>query len=160
MVLGLMIMTSEKKTGAVPLAYYIFPLLAMLAFSFTPFLRKVGLQLVNAPLMGIAVSNLAAVTVLLFTSRFLPEAQKFRVTFRTALAIFPAGLVALGAAINFWTSLRDGQLSVVTPLIRLTPVFVLVLSAFLLRGKEIITPRIVASMLVVVLGAVLVSSSQ
>ncbi len=155
-----MIMTSEKKTGAVPLAYYIFPLLAMLAFSFTPFLRKVGLQLANAPLMGIAVSNLAAVTVLLFTSRFLPEAQKFRVTFRTALAIFPAGLVALGAAINFWTSLRDGQLSVVTPLIRLTPVFVLVLSAFLLRGKEIITPRIVASMLVVVLGAVLVSSSQ
>ncbi len=159
-VLGLMIMTTEKKTEAVPLAYFIFPLLSMVAFSFTPVLRKVGLQFVNAPLMGIAVANLAAVTVLLFTSRFLPEAQKFRVTFRAALAIFPAGLVALGAAINFWTSLRDGQLTVVAPLFRLTPVFVLVLSAFFLRGKEIITPRIVASVLVVVLGAVLVTSSR
>ena len=58
----------------------------------------------------------------------------------------------------FWTSLRDGQLAVISPLVRMTPIFVLLLSVVLLRDLEVITKRLVMGILIVVAGAVLVTS--
>jgi uncharacterized membrane protein len=65
----------------------------------------------------------------------------------------------MAAAINFWTALRDGPLTVISPLIRMTPVFVLILSPIFLRGKEIITIRLILATGVVVAGAALVTAN-
>ncbi len=157
-VLGMIWLTGERITGAYSLRRYTFAFIAMAAFSVTPYLRKAGLAAMNAPWMGIIVATLIANVGLLASSRFASQEQKFQWSMRIAAACVPAGLFGLFSAVMFWTSLRDGQLAVISPLVRMTPIFVLLLSVALLRDLEVITKRLVIGTLIVVAGAVLVTS--
>ncbi|MEE9256987.1 MAG: DMT family transporter [bacterium] len=158
-VAGLVLLTSEGGKGGQPLRSYTFAFVAMLAFSVTPYLRKGGMLAMNAAAMGVIVSSIVANTALLGTSRFLPADQKFRIGKSIFLAGIPAGIFGMAAAINFWTALRDGPLTIIAPLIRMTPIFVIILSAVLLRGRETITGRLVAAALIVVAGAALITAN-
>ena len=151
-------LTGERITGAYSLKRYTFAFIAMAAFSVTPYLRKAGLAAMNAPWLGIIVATLIANVGLIASSRFASQEQKFQWSMRVAGACVPAGLFGLFSAVLFWTSLRDGQLAVISPLVRMTPIFVLLLSVVLLRDLEVITKRLVVGTLIVVAGAVLVTS--
>jgi len=107
--------------------------------------------------LGVIISSIVANTTLLTTSRFLASSQKFQFEKSILFASLPAGVFAMGAAINFWTALRDGPITVIAPLIRMTPIFVLILSAVLLQGREKITWRLVFATFIVVGGAGLVT---
>jgi len=157
-VLGMVLLTSERGGGRRPLRSYLFALAALAAFSFTPYFRKAALLAMNAPWMGILISVCVANVSLLLSSRFMAAPQQFRWSGAVALGCLPAGALALGAAFNYWTSLRDGSLAVISPLIRTGPIFVLLLSALFLRGREAITPRVVGATLIVVAGAALVTA--
>ncbi len=159
-VVGLVLLTSEKGGERYPLRSYMFAFVATVAFSLTPFLRKGGMLAMNAAAMGVIISSIVANTALLTTSRFLTPSQKFRFDKTILLASLPAGIFAMGAAINFWTALRDGPITVIAPLIRVTPIFVLILTAVLLRGREKITWRLVFATLIVVGGAGLVTMAS
>lgn len=159
-VVGLILLTSERGKGRFPLRDYTMAFFATAAFAITPYLRKGGLQAMNATTMGIVVSSLIANFSLIMTSRFLPETQRFRFDGSVILAAFPAGVLALAAALNFWTALRDGPITVISPLIRMTPIFVLILSAILLREHERITRWLVFATGIVVIGSVLVTSAS
>ncbi|MEK6710911.1 MAG: EamA family transporter [Nitrospinota bacterium] len=154
---GMILLTSEGGGQRRPLGKYTFALMAMAAFSVTPYLRKAGLLAMNAPWMGILVAICVANICLISSSRFMPDIQRFRWDARMILVSFPAGALAVGSAINYWTALRDGSLAVISPLIRMSPIFVLLLSVFFLRGREVVTRRVVVSTLVVVAGAILVT---
>ncbi len=158
-VLGMIWLTGDRITGEYSLRRYTFAFIAMAAFSFTPYFRKAGLAAMNAPWLGIIVATLIANVGLLVSSRFASQDQKFQWGMRIAGACVPAGLFALFSAVMFWTSLRDGQLAVISPLVRMTPIFVLLLSVVILRDLEVITKRLVVGTLIVVAGAVLVTSS-
>jgi drug/metabolite transporter (DMT)-like permease len=93
------------------------------------------------------------------TSKVMPGPQKFRFDRSLFLASIPAGVLGMAAALNFWTALRDGPLTVISPLIRMTPIFILLLSAVLLRDMETITKRLVLATLIVVAGAALITAS-
>ena len=157
-VIGMIWLTGERGTGGHSLKRYTFAFIAMAAFSFTPYLRKAGLAAMNAPWLGILVATLIANVGLLISSRFASSAQKFNWNVQIAVACVPAGLLALLSAVLFWTSLRDGQLAVISPLVRMTPIFVILLSVVLLRDLEVITKRLVVAALIVVAGAALVTS--
>ena len=157
-VIGMIWLTGERGTGGYSLKRYTFAFIAMAAFSFTPYLRKAGLAAMNAPWLGILVATLIANVGLLISSRFASSAQKFNWNAQIAVACVPAGLLALLSAVLFWTSLRDGQLAVISPLVRMTPIFVILLSVALLRDLEVITKRLVVATLIVVAGAALVTS--
>ncbi|MCE2451493.1 MAG: DMT family transporter [Nitrospinae bacterium] len=157
-VLGMIWLTGERLSGEYSLRRYTFAFIAMAAFSVTPYLRKAGLAAMNAPWLGIIVATLIANVGLLMSSRFASQEQKFQWSMRVAAACVPAGLFGLFSAVLFWTSLRDGQLAVISPLVRMTPIFVLLLSVVLLRDLEVITKRLVVGTLIVVAGAVLVTS--
>lgn len=157
-VAGLAGLAGERGAGGRGAGRYTFAFIGLAAFCFTPYLRKAGLAAMNAPWLGILVAASVANLGLLASSRLASPAQKFRWDPRIALACFPAGLLALAAAALFWTALRDGQLAVIAPLVRMTPIFVLLLSAALLRDLEVITKRLAAATLIVVAGAVLVTS--
>ena len=159
-VVGLVLLTSEKGGGRHPLRSYFFAFVAAAAFSVTPYFRKEGVLAMNAAAMGVIVSSIVANSALLATSRFLAPSQKFRFDKSIALAAVPAGLFGMAAALNFWTALRDGPLTVIAPLIRMTPIFVLILSVVWLREQERITWRLVLATLIVVGGAVLVASAS
>lgn len=157
---GMILLTSEGRGGRRPPGSYFFAIVGMTAFAFTPYLRKAGLTALNAPWMGILVSICVANIMLMTSSGFMPRAQRFRWDAKVMLAAFPAGALAIGSAINYWTALRDGSLATTAPLIRMSPIFVLLLSALFLKGREVVTRRVVASTLVVVAGAVLVTSGR
>lgn len=158
-VAGLVLLTSERGGERFPLKSYLFAFVATAAFSLTPYLRKGGMMAMNAAGLGVIISSIVANSALLATSRFLTPAQKFRLDNSVFLASVPAGIFGMAAAINFWTALRDGPLTVIAPLIRVTPIFVLILSAVLLRGRERINWRLVIATFIVVGGAVLVASA-
>lgn len=158
-VVGLIVLTSEKGGESYPLRLYTYAFIAMIAFSVTPYLRKGAMTALSAPALGVIFSTVIANSTLMTTSRFMPGPQKFEFSRSLALASIPAGIFAMAAAINFWTALRDGPLTVISPLIRMTPIFVLILSAILLRGKEIITMRLVLATGVVVAGAALITAN-
>lgn len=157
-VIGMIWLTGERITGEYSLKRYTFAFIAMAAFSVTPYLRKAGLAAMNAPWLGILVATLIANVGLLASSSFASKAQKFQWNLQLAVACIPAGVFGLFSAVLFWTSLRDGQLAVISPLVRMTPIFVLLLSVMLLRDLEVITKRLVVGTLIVVAGAVLVTS--
>lgn len=157
-VIGMIWLTGERITGEYSLKRYTFAFIAMAAFSVTPYLRKAGLAAMNAPWLGILVATLIANVGLLASSSFASKAQKFQWNLQLAIACIPAGVFGLFSAVLFWTSLRDGQLAVISPLVRMTPIFVLLLSVMLLRDLEVITKRLVVGTLIVVAGAALVTS--
>lgn len=157
---GMILLTSEGAGQRRSPGAYFYAILATAAFSLTPYLRKAGLTAMNAPWMGILVSICVANVMLMGSSRFMPQAQRFRWDAKVMLAAFPAGALAIGSAINYWTALRDGSLATTAPLIRMSPIFVLLLSVLFLKGREVVTRRVVASTLVVVAGAVLVASGR
>ena len=157
-VAGLAGLTGERGAGGRSPGRYTFAFIGLAAFCFTPYLRKAGLAAMNAPWLGILVAAAIANVGLLASSRLASAAQKFRWDPHLALACAPAGLLALSAAALFWTALRDGQLAVIAPLVRMTPIFVMLLSAVLLRDLEVVTKRLAAATLIVVAGAVLVTS--
>ena len=154
---GMIFLASEGGGGRRPLAKYGFAFMSMSAFAFTPYLRKMGLHAMNAPFLGILVSTVMANLLLMASSRFMATSQRFRWDRAAMLAVFPAGALAIVQAVCYWTALRDGSLSVIAPLIRLGPIFVLFLTFFFLRGREVVTRRVVVSTLVVVGGAELVT---
>jgi drug/metabolite transporter (DMT)-like permease len=154
---GLVFLTTDRGGGAYPLRSYTYAFIAMLAFSVTPYLRKGGMMALSAPALGVILSSIVANTTLAATSRFMPGPQKFRVDRSFALLCIPAGIFAMAAAINFWTALRDGPLTVISPLIRMTPIFVLFLSAVLLRGLETISIRLVLATGIIVAGAAMIT---
>jgi drug/metabolite transporter (DMT)-like permease len=55
-------------------------------------------------------------------------------------------------------ALGMGTVSVVTPLYGSSPIFVLLLSFFFLRGVEVLTARVVAGTVLIVLGIYLISA--
>jgi drug/metabolite transporter (DMT)-like permease len=158
-VVGLVVMTSEKGAGNYPLKLYTYAFIAMIAFSVTPYLRKGAMAALSAPALGVIIAAIVGNFTLMTTSRFMPGPQKFVFSRSLAMASIPAGIFAMAAAINFWTALRDGPLTVISPLIRMTPVFVLILSPVFLSGKEIITMRLILATGVVVAGAALVTAN-
>ncbi len=158
-VIGLIFMTSERGAGRLPLKSYTFAFVAMLAFSITPYLRKGGMAELSAPAFGVVFSTIIANSTLMATSKVMPGPQKFRFDRSLFLASIPAGVLGMAAALNFWTALRDGPLTVISPLIRMTPIFILLLSAVLLRDMETITKRLVLATLIVVAGAALITAS-
>ncbi|MBI3128046.1 MAG: DMT family transporter [Candidatus Tectomicrobia bacterium] len=157
---GMVLLTSERGGERRPLAKYTFAFMSTAAFAVTPYLRKMGLLSMDAPFLGIAISAFMANLMLLGTSRFMESSQRFRWDAEVMWGAFPSGLLAILAAVNYWTALRDGSLSVIAPLIRLGPIFVLLLSFLFLRGREVITRRVVVSTVVVVAGAALVTSGR
>ena len=55
-------------------------------------------------------------------------------------------------------ALSFGAVSVVTPLTATTPIFVLILAHFFLKGVEVLTARVVAGTLLIVLGVYVITA--
>ncbi|MBI3128047.1 MAG: DMT family transporter [Candidatus Tectomicrobia bacterium] len=159
-VAGMILLTSEGDGRRRAMGRYAFAFMSLVSFAITPYLRKAGLLAMNAPWMGILLSTSMANISLMTSSGFMAKPQRFRWDAAAMWAALPAGALAIGQAINFWTALRDGSLSVIAPLMRTGPIFVLLLSFLFLRGREVITKRVVIATLIVVAGAVLVTSGR
>ena len=126
------------------------------AFSFL--FRKLAFAHVEAPVMGATLTTLAGFLFLITFIPLFPKDQKPN-QFDRPKAWYIFGLCGLLNALGFFlhfTALNIGDLSVVSPLTSTAPVFSLIMSYFLLRSVERITPAILVGTACMVIGAALI----
>ena len=135
----------------------IYPLLSATCFGMVSILRKIGLGGAG-PIIGMAL-NVTTATVA-FGAFMLASGQRGSlICRRRPLAYFvAAGLMENIAVFLNLVALGMGTVSVVTPLYGSSPIFVLLLSFFFLRGIERLTGRVVAGTVLIVLGIYLLTA--
>jgi DME family drug/metabolite transporter len=156
-VLGTTLLSSSGRGFAVRPRKLVLPLLSAACFGVVAVLRKVGLGGM-APLPGFAVNVTAAFVA--FTAFLIASRQTSAIACRGRSLVY---LAAAGVAENVGVlalvvALSIGTVSVVAPLASVSPIFVLVLSFFFLRGLEILTARIVVGTLMIVAGVWLLTA--
>jgi len=111
-------------------------------------MRKGGLIVANDPIFGAAMSNAAGFlfsVALLATSKSTRNAMVYEQ--RSFLFFLGSGLLTVGAWVFGFYALSTGEVVRVAPIVGTVPLFTVLLSALLLRGLEVITPRIVLASL-------------
>ena len=135
----------------------VLPLISAACFGVVSILRKLGLSDMG-PVMGAAVNITAA--FIAFAAFLLASGQRTVMACRgRSLAYFVAAGLAenTGVFLNI-VALGLGTVSVVTPLYGASPIFVLLLSFFFLRGIEVLSGRVIAGTLLIVLGVYLITA--
>jgi len=148
---------SERGGETLSFKWYhlLLPVGAALLYGSSHVIRKVGIDLVGSPLIA------AAVTI--STSWLLAAAYVFGTGVeidpdRRELTFFSlAGLASSVAIPTLYLALQTGLVVVVTPLMNLSPLFILALSFLFFRGEEIFSARILVGTLTVVVGITLLT---
>lgn len=156
-VLGTVLLSlSGQRVGFHPRLLWL-PILSATCFGMVSILRKLGLSGAG-PIVGTALNVTTAAVA--FAAFMLATRQRDLLVCRgRALAYFAAaGLMENTAVFLNVVALGMGTVSVVTPLYGSSPIFVLLLSFFFLRGVEVLTARVVAGTVLIVLGIYLISA--
>lgn len=136
----------------------LFPLTAALLFAARDNLVRFGLLQIGAPILGAAI---AAATSFATMSLIYFAFEKKQLLAPTAARGF--GLFAAAGFMNFlsyvfaFTALSMERVSLMSPLINGSSLFILPLSALFLKDVERLTPRKIAAVLLVILGVFLIS---
>jgi DME family drug/metabolite transporter len=145
-----------RRTGVRPRQLLV-PLLSAVCFGVVAVLRKVGLAGM-APIPGFAVNTTAA--LIAFTAFLVASRQTGAMACRRQSLVYfvAAGVTENLAVFLIVVALTVGSVSVVAPLSSVSPIFVLVLSFFFLRGIELLNGRIVGGTLLIIAGVYLITA--
>ena len=134
----------------------IFPILGGLTLGISSIIRKYALDFYNAPVLGVAVA---------YTFSFLPYFLMLMLSTSTRKALslkrdfrffWIAGIgQALSWILSFY-ALSYEEVSIITPLLSIEPLFVAFFAYLYLRELERVSPKLVASIILTVFGVVLV----
>ncbi|HEU5195959.1 MAG TPA: EamA family transporter [Methylomirabilota bacterium] len=156
-VFGTMLLsTGGRSLGVRPVLLWL-PALSATCFGVVAILRKVGLS-GAAPVPGAAVNVSTALVV--FTAFLLAsgQARVMRCSGRSLFYFVVAGLAENLSVFLVILALSMGAVSVVAPLTNVAPIFVLLLSAIFLRGIEMLNARVIGGVLLIVVGASLITA--
>jgi DME family drug/metabolite transporter len=134
------------------------PILGVIMFSTSHVFRKAGVEMVGSPLVAITVMSASGMVFLSLLSRLLPASQRPQLGRPEAWRFYSASgaINALSVFFHF-VGLSYGDLTIVTPLSAMAPLFSLLLSRFVLKEDECVTFIIVAGTLLIVLGGGIIS---
>jgi drug/metabolite transporter (DMT)-like permease len=130
----------------------IYPFLAAILSGFSYVVRKEGLNLCDAPIMGVAIGYAASLILylpIMFMNPTLLNRNSFKLFWKPGVGL------CIGYLLSFY-ALRYGDVSTVTPLIQVEPLFIFILIHHYLKGVEKISLRLVAGAVTIILGAILV----
>ncbi len=156
-VAGTTLLSSGGRSRGVRPRQLLVPLASAVCFGVVAVLRKIGLADMGA-IAGFAVNVSAAFVA--FSAFLLMAGQRAAMACRRESVPY---FVAAGVAENLSVllvivALAAGSVSVVAPLSSVSPIFVLVLSFFFLRGIELLNARIVGGTLLIVAGVYLLTA--
>src|SRR5262249_53285228 len=145
-----------RSTGIRPVALLL-PLTSALCFGVVAILRKIGLMGMT-PVFGFAVNVTAA--LIAYTAFLIATRQRALMLCRGQSLVYfmLAGGAGDGGVFLLLEGLSRGPVSVVGPPVRVSPIFVLALSFFFLRGIDILNRRIVLGTLLIVSGVYLITA--
>jgi uncharacterized membrane protein len=135
---------------------FLIPVLAALVFSLSSILRKLGLQIDNAPPMAAAVTATAGILFAVLLANLQGGWKTIRLSkigFRWFLL---GGLCNSIATISVFYALSHGKIVIVEPLVSSNPAISIFLTALFLRDLEVITRRVLLGASLTVGGTVLI----
>lgn len=135
----------------------IFPILGGLTLGVSAILRKAALDLFNAPVLGVAVAY--TFSFLLYAA-MLAAFQSTRETLSLKRDLRLFWLAGVGQVLSWifsFYALSMEQVSLITPLLSIEPLFVVLLAYLYLREQEQLSFRLVAGIFLTFLGVVLVT---
>lgn len=157
-IIGVFFLTVENGFGSWQLNEVIYPLLTAFTLGFTFIFRKLGVYYFPSPIFAVAVSSTSALFFILLISRFFPPQRRFAPTRKGTSIFLIAGLLQSIGFYAFFKAMQMGDVSVVASLTNTEPLFVIIISYFLLRGIERITLRIVLGAVFVITGAIIITA--
>ena len=141
--------------------YIFYPMAAAICFGFSVFLRKVGLRIIDSPVLGATVTS---GTSWLIFSLFMVAGGKMggmgQVKKRALIYFLIAGGLSCATWLAYFQALNIGKVSIVSPIGGCYSLFTLILSGTLLRGAERISVKIVLATFLIVGGVVTLSLAR
>lgn len=134
----------------------IYPALAAFCFATASNLRKLGLLIVNLPLMAAVVSSTTALFVGLIMHQLQGGWRVFSLSRKSFAWFLAAGFAHTGAMLSAFHALSFGKIVIVDPLMGSSPVLTLFLTTIFLRDLEVLTLRVVVGALITVVGSILI----
>ena len=136
----------------------LFPLGAALLASVSQNIRKMGLLMIDAPLVASTISSATSFVCLLVSLSVSGKIGSLKIN-RGSLPFYGgAAIFALAGQVCTFIALHQGQVSVVSPIINTTPLFVIGLTALFLRGEEKITKHVVIGVILLVAGIAVITA--
>ena len=136
----------------------IYPVIGGIALGVGSILRKYALNQFDAPVLGVAIAYTTSLLPFLLILMFSEPTRKGLSLKRDVRLFWVAGV---GQAITWMLSfyaLSYDDVSVITPLLSIEPVFVALFAYYYLRKIEHVSPKLVLSIVLTVLGVVLVTA--
>jgi drug/metabolite transporter (DMT)-like permease len=136
----------------------IYPVMGGIALGVGSIIRKYALIQFDAPVLGVAVAYTFSLLPFLMLLLFSSPTRKGLSLKRDMRLFWVAGV---GQAVTWMLSfyaLSYDEVSVVTPLLSIEPVFVAIFAYLYLRKIEHVSPKLVVSIVLTVLGVVLVTA--
>lgn len=137
----------------------VFPVLGGLTLGASAVIRKSALNLFDAPILGVAVAytfSFLLYAVMLAGSKPTRKELSLRQDFRL---FWVAGVGQAFSWIFSFYALSLEKVSVITPLLSIEPLFVVLLAYLYLRGTEHVSKKLVASIILTVIGVILVTTA-
>jgi drug/metabolite transporter, DME family len=156
-VAGTMLLSAGGRSTGVRMVALLLPLTSAACFGVVAILRKIGLMGMTA-VFGFAVNVTAA---LVAYTAFLIATRQGPLMFcrgQSLVYFMLAGVAENVGVFLLLEGLSRGTVSVVAPLASVSPIFVLALSFFFLRGIDILNRRIVLGTLLIVSGVYLITA--
>jgi drug/metabolite transporter, DME family len=158
-VAGTLVLSLSGRYGGFQPRHLVYPLIAATCFGIVQIARKLGLSQ-TGPIFDAAVNTTAAMAAA--TAFVLATGNWRALRSDGATLLF---LIAGGAAENIGVTLLIvalgfGDVSVVTPLIGTSPLFVLLLALLIPGGRRQLGGRVVAATILIVLGVVLLTGAK
>jgi drug/metabolite transporter, DME family len=136
----------------------IYPIMGGIALGVGSIFRKYALVQFDAPVLGVAIAYTASLLPFLVILVFSQQTRK-ELSLRRDMRLF--WVAGVGQAITWMLSfyaLSYDEVSVITPLLSIEPVFVALFAYLYLRKIEHVSSKLVVSIILTVLGVVLVTA--
>ena len=156
-VAGTTLLSAGGRSTGIRLIALLLPLTSAACFGVVAILRKIGLMGMTA-VFGFAVNVTAALVA--YTAFLIATRQGTQMFCRGQSLVYfmLAGVAENVGVFLLLEGLSRGTVSVVAPLASVSPIFVLALSFFFLRGIDILNQRIVLGTLLIVSGVYLITA--
>lgn len=155
---GCMVVGRNGNKGDWRLLDAVYPLAAAFLAAFSQNFRRAGLLLLPNPFVAGAVTtgtSLVILTAYLGVTRTFSTVIPSRPSMRFYV---PAAFISAGAQLLVFVSLSLGEVSVMVPLLNTTPLFSVLFSLLFLKDLEKVTANIVIGVLLLLAGAISITS--
>jgi drug/metabolite transporter (DMT)-like permease len=136
----------------------LFPLTAAFLFAARDNVVRVGVVHIHSPILGAAVAATTSFATMFFIYLVFEEKKPRAASAARGLKLFgAAGFMNFLSYAFIFTALSMERVSIISPLVNASSLFVLPLSALFLKDVEQLTPRTIGAVLLVILGVFLIS---